>query len=128
MTNCIPAGTPLARLEDIADGGTRGFTLGEGDWPLRGLLVRHGPTAVAFVNQCPHAGHRLNFLPDRFLTPDGERILCLSHGAQFDKRSGECVLGPCVGEALKPLPVEVVDGELRLAQDVDADAVMTRWW
>ncbi|MFM1886880.1 MAG: hypothetical protein RL026_2037 [Pseudomonadota bacterium] len=128
MSRQFDAGLVLCALAEVQDGGTRGFTLGDGDWPLRGLVVRHGDTAVAFVNQCPHAGHRLNFLPDRFLTPDGGRILCLSHGAQFDKRSGECVAGPCVGEALRPIPVEVADGCVRLAAAVDADALMTRWW
>jgi nitrite reductase/ring-hydroxylating ferredoxin subunit len=126
--NLLPQGTVLCAFTDVPDGGTKGFVLGDGDWPLRGLLLRDGTDVRAFVNQCPHAGHRLNFHPDRFLTPDGARIVCLSHGAQFDKHSGECVLGPCRGESLRALPVEVVAGEVRLAADADADALMTRWW
>ncbi|MEN9704272.1 MAG: hypothetical protein RLZZ393_151, partial [Pseudomonadota bacterium] len=38
----VAAGERLCRLEEIEDGNTRGFVLGVGDWPLRGLLVRHG--------------------------------------------------------------------------------------
>ncbi|MEY4760682.1 MAG: hypothetical protein RLZZ200_538 [Pseudomonadota bacterium] len=124
----VPAGTMLCRLEDIEDGNTKGFVLGEGDWPLRGLLVREGAVVRGFVNHCPHAGHRLNFHPDRFLTPDGQLIICLSHGAVFDKRSGACVMGPCVGESLKPLPVLVEDGVVRTAAPLDVDALATRYW
>ena len=36
----LPAGTPLARLNDISDGGALGITLSEEEWPLRGVLVR----------------------------------------------------------------------------------------
>jgi nitrite reductase/ring-hydroxylating ferredoxin subunit len=124
----VAAGERLCRLEDIEDGNTRGFVLGEGDWPLRGLLVRHGEDVRGFVNHCPHAGHRLNFHPDRFLTPDGQLILCLSHGALFDKQTGACVRGPCVGESLKPVAVVVQQGEVRTATPLDIDALVTRYW
>lgn len=123
-----PRGTVLCRREDIPDGGTRGFVLGEGDWPLRGLLVRLGDTVRGYVNRCPHAGHQLSFFPDRFLTPDGQLILCQSHGALFDKGTGRCVGGPCVGESLTPVPVAVQDGEVRLAEDVDIARLATRYW
>jgi len=124
----VPPGTALCRFDDIADGNTKGFVLGEGDWPLRGLLVRTGNAVQGFVNHCPHAGHRLNFHPDRFLTPDGSLILCMSHGAMFDKRSGACVAGPCVGEFLKPVPVVVEAGEVRTAALLDTDSLVTRYW
>ena len=123
-----PTGTSLAIAADIPDGGTKGFTLGEGDWPLRGLLVRLGDSVHGYVNRCPHAGHRLNFMPDRFLTPDGTLILCQSHGARFDKATGECVAGPCPGEALTRLPIQVRDGTVQLAADVDIDALAQRPW
>jgi nitrite reductase/ring-hydroxylating ferredoxin subunit len=124
----VPAGTLLCRVDAIPDGDTKGFVLGEGDWPLRGLLVRDGDAVRAFVNHCPHAGHRLNFHPDRFLTPDRSAILCLSHGAVFDKRSGLCVMGPCTGESLKVVQVSVQGGEVRTATPLDIDALVTRYW
>ena len=123
-----PAGTPLCRLADIPEEGTKGFTLGEGEWPLRGLLVRAGGAVHAYVNRCPHAGHQLSFRPDRFLTPDGRLIQCQSHGALFDKASGECVGGPCVGEALTRIPVATDAEWVRLADEVDIDRLATRYW
>lgn len=123
-----PRGTTLCALADIAEEDTKAFVLGEGDWPLRGLLVRTGGTVVGYVNRCPHAGHMLSFRPDKFLTPDKALILCQSHGALFDKASGRCVGGPCVGEALTRVPVTVEGGLVCLAEDVDIDALATRYW
>lgn len=123
-----PRGTHLCRLDDLLPGTSRSFTLGEGDWPLRGLMVRNGDAVDAFVNRCPHAGHQLNFLSDNFLNADGTLILCRSHGALFDKASGRCVYGPCVGEGLLRVPVAVADGWVSLAEDVDIDRLATRHW
>jgi nitrite reductase/ring-hydroxylating ferredoxin subunit len=128
MAKILPAGTEFARLAELADGATRGITLGEGEWPLRGFLVRVGEHVHAYLNRCPHAGRQLNFLPDRFLTPDGELIQCLAHGALFDKASGLCIAGPCVDESLTRLPVEVADGVVRLARDLDLERLEQRRW
>jgi nitrite reductase/ring-hydroxylating ferredoxin subunit len=104
----------LCRLEDVPDGGCREFAVGEGDWPLRGFLVRERQEVFAYVNRCPHAGHPLNLRPDRFLTPDGTLVVCASHGAVFEKRTGYCVAGPCAGRALARLPVRVWGGVVLL--------------
>ena len=93
----------ICRVEDLELHGARAFTLGGGDWPLRGFVVRCGQGVYGYVNRCPHAGHPLNLLPGRFLSPDGALILCSSHGALFEKATGFCVAGPCAGRALAPL-------------------------
>lgn len=100
----------ICALKDLAEGECRGFRIGEGDWPLAGLIVRVQSEVRAYVNRCPHAGHPLDLIPDRFLTPDGALLLCHSHGALFDKRTGECIAGPCAGQALQPLPLQIEGG------------------
>ena len=126
--NLIAAGTPVCALQSLSEAQPQAFTLGEGEWPLRGVVVLHKEQVHAFVNHCPHAGHRLDFPPGRFLTPDGTLLLCRSHGAVFDKASGVCVGGPCVGERLRPVPVVVQADQVCLAVDVDVDALVTRYW
>lgn len=105
---------PVARLADIDDPGAKGFLVGDGDWPFRGFVVRKGDQLRAFANVCPHARHALDFPPDRFLTPDGELLRCSSHGALFDPMTGACVLGPCAGRGLIPLPLREEAGEIRV--------------
>jgi nitrite reductase/ring-hydroxylating ferredoxin subunit len=107
----------LCALEEIADGGARGFTVGEGDWPLHGILVRVHRAVYAYRNHCPHAGHPLNLRPQQFLTPDGALLLCSSHGALFDKQTGFCIAGPCPGQFLTPIGVKVEAGYVMLTEE-----------
>jgi len=109
----------LGSLADLEATGARSFAVGEGDWPLRGFLVRTTQGVAAYVNTCPHAGHPLNFKPDRFLTPDRSLILCASHGALFTRDEGLCIAGPCPGQSLRRVPVEVVGEYVLLAEGVD---------
>ena len=109
----------LCTLPELEATGSRGFTVGEGDWPLRGFVVRTSKGVAAYMNTCPHAGHPLNFRPDKFLTPDRNLILCSSHGALFTRDDGLCIAGPCPGESLKRVPLEVVGDYVMLAEGVD---------
>jgi nitrite reductase/ring-hydroxylating ferredoxin subunit len=110
----------VCRLADLEAGMARAFTLGEGPWPLRGFVVRSGEEVRGYVNHCPHAGHPLDLLPGRFLTPDGTLIVCASHGALFEKTTGYCVAGPCVGKSLKSIDLEIRSGYVLLADSVEA--------
>ena len=112
----------VCRLSEL-EGGARGFTLGRGDWPLRGFVVRVGATVRGYLNRCPHAGHPLDLLPQRFLTADGTLILCSSHGALFEKATGLCVAGPCAGRALTPIALQVSCGFVLLDDSVDVEAL-----
>lgn len=112
----------ICRVTDLEDGAARGFTIGAGDWPLQGLIVRVRGEICAYLNRCPHARHPLNLRPHDFLSPDGSLILCHSHGALFEKQTGYCVAGPCAGQALEALPIEVVCGFVLLAAEVPIPA------
>ena len=120
----LAAGTPLrngSRTCRMAP--TCGFDLTDDEWPLRGFLVRVGDDVHAYVNRCPHAGRPLNFMPDRFLTPDGELIHV--HRAWRAVREGArgCALpGRAWMTSLRRIPVRVDDGEVRLAEDLDRTA------
>jgi len=126
MSETVAAGTVLMRAADLPDGATREFTLGGGDWPPGGFLVRVGGEVHAYLNKCPHALRPLNFLPDRFLTPDGGLIQCTAHGALFEKTSGLCIAGPCVDESLRRIAVRVVEGSICLDEALDL-AKLERW-
>jgi len=117
----------LCRLSDIENHGARGFTVGRGDWPLRGFIVRIDDNVWGYVNRCPHAGHPLNLGPNRFLTPGGELILCASHGALFDRQTGFCIAGPCGGQSLTSVPLKIEAGYVMLGDGVDAEDYADRF-
>ena len=114
----------ICRLDDLGESGARGFSVGGGDWPLRGFVVRIKDQVRGFINSCPHARHPLNFKPHQFLTMDGALILCSSHGALFEKLTGYCVAGPCAGQSLRTVPLEVTDGYVMLAHDLDPGSLL----
>jgi nitrite reductase/ring-hydroxylating ferredoxin subunit len=114
----------ICRVDDIDERGARGFTLGAGDWPLQGVVVRRRGAVQAYVNWCPHAGHPLNLRPHDFTTLDGSLLLCHSHGALFDPETGFCVAGPCSGQSLRRVPVAIESGCVLLAAGVDPAALV----
>ena len=101
----------LCRLDDITDGGSAGFTVAE----TLVLAVRQGDAVYAYVNSCPHVGTPLDMWPGRFLTKDGEHILCATHGALFHIEDGQCIAGPCVGRGLKAIDVAVQSDKVKIS-------------
>jgi len=97
----------LCRLEEVPDGGSRGFTLrGGGGRDVRAFAVRRGETLWAYLNVCPHRGTPLDWRPHDFLDREARHILCATHGAVFRIEDGVCIAGPCPGEQLTPLALE----------------------
>ena len=126
MADVVPAGTVLMHLADLPDGATREFILGGGDWPPSGFAVRLGDDVHAWFNRCPHALRPLNYMPDRFITPERGLVQCAAHGALFEKDTGLCIAGPCVDESLRRIAVRVTDGNICLDEDLDL-AKLERW-
>lgn len=78
------------------------------------ILLRRGESVAAFLNICPHAGRRLDWAPGRFIIDQGF-LVCASHGACFSVPDGLCISGPCRGQTLTELPIQVRDGNVFLA-------------
>jgi nitrite reductase/ring-hydroxylating ferredoxin subunit len=111
------AGVRLCALADIAEPGAKGFVFRAGEQMFLGFVVRRNGTLRGFIDRCPHTGTPLAFLPDRYLTREGDLILCATHGALFRPDDGLCLAGPCAGRALTPWPVAVVDGAVLTATE-----------
>jgi nitrite reductase/ring-hydroxylating ferredoxin subunit len=83
--------------------------------PFPILVVRTGAQDYAgFVNRCPHLGAGLDDEGEVLFTQDHSALRCGRHGATFDRRSGACLSGPCVGSALEPVALVVIGGDLCL--------------
>jgi len=110
------ASRALCRLEDIADGGAKGFPPAPGGFT--GLMaVRQGDLVFVYVNACPHIGTPLDWTPVRFLSADGKRITCATHGAEFQISDGLCIRGPCHGDRLEPVVIQIKDGTIYVRKD-----------
>jgi nitrite reductase/ring-hydroxylating ferredoxin subunit len=113
-------GSPvLLRLEALADG-----ALAAADATVDGaseslIVYRDGRHVRAWLNICPHAGRRLDWSPGQFLKSRDGLLVCAVHGASFELTGGRCVAGPCLGDRLHEVAVDVRDGWVLLA---DGDA------
>ena len=105
---------PLVTLERLSDGAFAEVEVVlEGD--AESLIVyRDGDHVRAWLNICPHAGRRLDWAPGQFLKSKDGFLVCAAHGASFELAGGECVAGPCRGESLRAVAVEVREGAVWL--------------
>ena len=104
----------LIGLDRLADGGFAavGADLDDDMEPL--VLYRDGEQVRAWLNVCPHAGRQLDWAPGQFLKSKDGLLVCAAHGASFELQHGECVAGPCRGDSLRAVAVEVRDGAVWL--------------
>lgn len=106
----------LCHVDDLAEGAAKGFAAAPGGFT--GLFaVRKAGRIHVYVNSCPHVGLPLEMLPDRFLDSKKQTIICSAHGARFRIEDGQCITGPCMGEALEAVPVRIVDGQVVVPAD-----------
>ncbi|HDS1139363.1 TPA: Rieske (2Fe-2S) protein [Stenotrophomonas maltophilia] len=111
----MTAAAALIALDAIADGAFAEVeAVVDGDAESL-VLYRDGVQVRAFLNICPHAGRRLDWAPGQFLKSREGHLVCAAHGASFTLDSGDCIAGPCKGDRLRAVPVDVRDGQVYLA-------------
>lgn len=102
----------LCSLDEIPEGDAIGRSLPESG---EVILVRHEGGVFAYRNDCPHLNIELNYLPDVFLDTEKRYIQCINHDALFQIEDGFCIFGPCQGQSLTKIPIEIKDGEIWLS-------------
>src|SRR5262249_27804578 len=107
-------GAIVAKLSDIPDPGAIVRHFAEGDARFSILLTRTGARVCAFENRCAHADYPLERPDGRVVVQEGRFVVCTAHGASFTFE-GECAGGPCNGDALTPIAVEVTESAVKMA-------------
>ncbi len=102
-------------VSDIPDGGALGAHLPSSTGGFEIILVRVGDRVLGYHNECPHAGRRLDWAPGRFIVDKGH-LVCAAHGAMFKIDNGFCTSGPCMGNGLVPIALQIEDGAVLLGQ------------
>jgi nitrite reductase/ring-hydroxylating ferredoxin subunit len=118
-----PFSLRLCALDELPDGAQREgrefSSRAAGHQTL--FLIRVGEEVLGYRNRCPHVGSPLNWTPDRFLDEDRRHIVCATHGAVFRVQDGVCISGPCVGDALVPVALEIRDDAVYLLEELHTD-------
>jgi nitrite reductase/ring-hydroxylating ferredoxin subunit len=121
--NAPASGTPLCTLDEVPGDNGLERVFGAGDRAFRVVLFKVGDGAGglrAYVNECPHVNIPYEFSADVFCVYEieGRRdLMCAHHTAMFHLDDGRCYDGPCKGERLiaVDVDVDVEAGTVRIA-------------
>ncbi|MDX1693818.1 MAG: Rieske (2Fe-2S) protein [Ketobacteraceae bacterium] len=106
--------TVLCSTDALTENSAKGFQIGHQQL----VAVKKSGEIYVYVNSCPHIGITLEFKPDEFLDLKKQFIQCANHGALFEIDTGDCISGPCIGQALKPVPVSVDNNQVKIVGDI----------
>ena len=107
----------ICRMDELSDPGSKGVNVALGDAVLEVFVVRGNDSVYGYINSCPHTGAPLDWVPDQFLSLDKLHIQCATHDALFRITDGVCVAGPCTGERLTAVALQVESGDVILLTD-----------
>lgn len=104
-------GEPLCPSAELVERGRAYvFEVLEYGRSVRAFALRIDGQVVAYLNRCVHVPAEMDWQPGEFLDSEREFILCSTHGAAYEPRSGRCVGGPCGRGQLTALTVSERDG------------------
>lgn len=106
--------TALCKVSDISENSAKSLKINNNGSKIDAFIVKRNGNVYAYLNNCPHLGVSLNWSPDQFLSEDGSMIQCATHHALFEIESGHCVSGPCTGQALPGVAIEIRGEEVYL--------------
>ena len=112
----VAGGAHLCYLEELPEDSARGF-----DPQAQGVdslfVVRKHNKVFAYLDACPHyqGETSLPWRKDAYLDESAEFIVCAAHGARFEIDTGLCVRGPCMGQTLVGVPLQIAaDGNISI--------------
>ncbi len=102
---------------ELSAGAVKALALAKGaDGRPREALVLLGGDGEprAYLNRCRHLPIPIDGGSKRYLTDDGQYLICGTHGALYRRDDGVCIAGPCLHLALERLPILEENGILYL--------------
>ena len=103
----------LCHSDEIPEDDARGFDLPQGKL----FAVKKKGKVYLYLNCCPHLNLPLEWEPHAFLDSEALYIKCSNHGAMFIPESGECIQGPCLGDALWSIAFQSEDGHILISEE-----------
>jgi nitrite reductase/ring-hydroxylating ferredoxin subunit len=74
------------------------------------FAVRQDGRVHGYLNRCSHVAMELDWQEGVFFDSAGRDLLCSTHGAVYETRSGRCLGGPCNRTPLVKLRLEEREG------------------
>ena len=80
--------------------------------PAPAFVIRKDGVVHGYLNRCGHVAMELDWQEGVFFDSDGRDLLCSTHGATYEARTGRCIGGPCSGSPLVKVLVDERDGNV----------------
>ena len=87
--------------------------------PAPAFVVRQDGEVHGYLNRCAHVAMELDWQEGVFFDSFGHDLICSTHGAIYDARSGRCLGGPCNRTPLVKLRCEEREGGVYFMGFVD---------
>ena len=100
----------LCAFDELDEVDSRGFFITELTPPRNIFIVRSKENIFGYENNCPHTMGPLDWSPNEFLNYDKDYIQCANHGALFEIADGRCIYGPCAGQSLWSIELQIDNG------------------
>ena len=119
MTPKVPISPKLLCRSDSLTVGGRGvrFEVTDRRKNYTAFVVRSVGGVASFFNQCAHMALELDWNLGEFFDADGQHLICATHGALYDPKTGACAGGACRGKSLQALDISESDGCIYLVDE-----------
>ena len=108
----------LCRSDSLTAGGSGvRFEVSDRTRTYTAFVVRSAEGVAAFMNQCAHMALELDWSLGEFFDADGQYLVCATHGALYDPKTGACIGGACRGRPLQALNTIESDGYIYLEDE-----------
>jgi len=104
----------VGQAASLKDGESRKFEFKRDGVRFEGFVLRAHGELFAYENRCKHHPLPLDYGDGRFFTPDGNHLVCSSHGALYEPETGKCVQGPCAGASLTAMKMSTINGMIEI--------------
>ena len=78
--------------------------------PAPAFAIRYKGRVHAYLNRCAHVAMELDWQAGVFFDAAGRDLVCATHGAVYEARTGRCIEGPCIRGKLLKLRIEERNG------------------
>ena len=119
MTPKVPISPKLLCRSDSLTVGGRGvrFEVTDRRKNYTAFVVRSVDGVASFFNRCAHMALELDWNLGEFFDADGQHLICATHGALYDPKTGACAGGACRGKSLQALDISESDGCIYLVDE-----------
>ncbi len=82
---------------------------------LPAFVIQFEDQYFAYLNRCAHVSMELDWNPGEVFDQEQQYLVCATHYAVYEPRTGSCIQGPCPkGAKLISLPITIKEGVIYL--------------